>query len=490
LPRDGSNIYHRPPGTDAVTDTTIESTKYNANVADVEQDLNTPRPIVAGGTGATTGPAALIALGGEQAKQVITNFDSATFVPGSFYAAAGATSAPVAGHAFAGIAYYADATNMVIQARDITDPAHLVYTRIMSGGVWGTFGTEGYVQKAGDTMTGPLTVNGVITGTTNVLSDGYYVSTITPTTGSYYFGNSGTKYLSYDGTNFTLNGGTLNVGNVDSSGYYVSSITPTTGSYYFGSSGTKYLNYDGTNFNFLGAGLTVSGTITGNANILSNGYYVSVITPTTGTYYFGNTSTKYLNYDGTKFNLVGGQFYATAPGVHGFGDDATNTQVAIKGGNSGGVFSVQSAGAIVSAVGNELGIVGTGSFSKTTLYSSTNAFRFYGLSAGTMTTDAAGNVVISSDERLKNIEGFFMRGLADLKNIKPILYKWTDKSGYDTEAVYAGVSAQNVQASIPEAIGQNSDGLLSISDCPLIAALINAVNELAVKVMALEAMRR
>ena len=28
-PRDGSGIYHRPVGTDAVTDTTIESTKYN-----------------------------------------------------------------------------------------------------------------------------------------------------------------------------------------------------------------------------------------------------------------------------------------------------------------------------------------------------------------------------------------------------------------------------------------------------------------------------
>ena len=53
-PRDGSGIYHRPVGTDAVPDTTIESSKYNTNVADVEQDLNTPRPIVAGGTGASS----------------------------------------------------------------------------------------------------------------------------------------------------------------------------------------------------------------------------------------------------------------------------------------------------------------------------------------------------------------------------------------------------------------------------------------------------
>ncbi len=52
MPRDGSQIYHRPPGTDGIPDTTIESTKYNINVADVEQDLNLPRPIIAGGTGA------------------------------------------------------------------------------------------------------------------------------------------------------------------------------------------------------------------------------------------------------------------------------------------------------------------------------------------------------------------------------------------------------------------------------------------------------
>ena len=36
---------------------------YNGNVDDVAVDLNTPRPIVAGGTGATTPAAALTALG-------------------------------------------------------------------------------------------------------------------------------------------------------------------------------------------------------------------------------------------------------------------------------------------------------------------------------------------------------------------------------------------------------------------------------------------
>jgi len=63
MPRDGSGIYTTPPGTTAVPDTTIESSKYNGNVADVAADLNAARPIVAGGTGATSAAGALTALG-------------------------------------------------------------------------------------------------------------------------------------------------------------------------------------------------------------------------------------------------------------------------------------------------------------------------------------------------------------------------------------------------------------------------------------------
>src|SRR4051812_6564736 len=102
MPRDGSNVYHRPAGTDAVTDTTIESAKYNALVADLEQDANLPRPIVAGGTAATNADGALVNLGGEKGNQVITNFDSAVWVSGSFSAASSATAPPVAAHAFTG----------------------------------------------------------------------------------------------------------------------------------------------------------------------------------------------------------------------------------------------------------------------------------------------------------------------------------------------------------------------------------------------------
>src|SRR5262245_8132505 len=135
MPRDGSDIYHRPPGTDAVIDTTIESTKYNNNVADVENDLNYPRPIVAGGTGGTSPDTALQNLSGEKAKQVVTNFDAMVWMPGSFYAANTALGAPVNGHAFAGIAYYANATDLVLEATDLTDADRPTkYVRTMRSG--------------------------------------------------------------------------------------------------------------------------------------------------------------------------------------------------------------------------------------------------------------------------------------------------------------------------------------------------------------------
>jgi hypothetical protein len=47
-------MYTYPPGTPGIPDTTIESAKYNGYIADVQQDLNLPRPIVAGGTGANS----------------------------------------------------------------------------------------------------------------------------------------------------------------------------------------------------------------------------------------------------------------------------------------------------------------------------------------------------------------------------------------------------------------------------------------------------
>lgn len=63
MARNGAGVYSAPAGTLATTQTAIESARYNAFVNDLVTDANAARPIVAGGTGATTAEGALSNLG-------------------------------------------------------------------------------------------------------------------------------------------------------------------------------------------------------------------------------------------------------------------------------------------------------------------------------------------------------------------------------------------------------------------------------------------
>lgn len=98
--------------------------------------------------------------------------------------------------------------------------------------------------------------------------------------------------------------------------------------------------------------------------------------------------------------------------------------------------------------------------------------------AGTLTTDASGNVTATSDERLKDITGSFTRGLAELRGIQPIQYKWRASTGRDTVETYSGFSAQNVLTHLPEAVDMNLDGSYALQDRALLAAAVNAIKEL------------
>jgi hypothetical protein len=138
MPRDGTETYVLP-FPDVEEDTTIESTVYNGFTNDVAADLNTPRPIKFGGTGATTPAQALENLGGELADQVVSNYDSHVFQSGSFYSDASATAPPVAGHAFAGIVYTGPtASDMFLEAADRDDSIQpgAKYIRQKKAGVW------------------------------------------------------------------------------------------------------------------------------------------------------------------------------------------------------------------------------------------------------------------------------------------------------------------------------------------------------------------
>ncbi len=111
------------------------------------------------------------------------------------------------------------------------------------------------------------------------------------------------------------------------------------------------------------------------------------------------------------------------------------------------------------------------------------SLRFSSYGAGTLTTDASGNVTASSDERLKDIQGAFTKGLEAVLAIDPIDYKWKGGTGFDTASAYTGFSAQNVRLSIPEAVGEDPKGYLTLSDRPILAAVVNAIKELNLRVV-------
>ena len=80
MPRNEDMVYSLPAGTEAVTGTTIESSKYNMVLRDLEAEANEPRPIAAGGTG-TTSLVGLQALVGYSADNLAALVASSTAYP-------------------------------------------------------------------------------------------------------------------------------------------------------------------------------------------------------------------------------------------------------------------------------------------------------------------------------------------------------------------------------------------------------------------------
>jgi hypothetical protein len=148
-----NDVYTVPVGTDGIPNTTISSTAYNTFIHDLEFDANAPRPIIAGGTGSTTVDGGLANIGGEKANQIVSDYNTHLWVPGSFSAAAGAPGAPNSTKAFSGIVYVSDspmpatqAKNIVVEARESapTGPdIGALYVRQKRDGTWGQWTAGG-----------------------------------------------------------------------------------------------------------------------------------------------------------------------------------------------------------------------------------------------------------------------------------------------------------------------------------------------------------
>ncbi|MCK4918282.1 MAG: tail fiber domain-containing protein, partial [Candidatus Pacebacteria bacterium] len=91
---------------------------------------------------------------------------------------------------------------------------------------------------------------------------------------------------------------------------------------------------------------------------------------------------------------------------------------------------------------------------------------------------------VSSDERLKDVNGDFTRGLDALSGLYPSYfnYKTDNDLGIPSDREYVGLIAQDVQSVIPEAVREGKEGFLSIESDAIFWTMLNAIKEIGLKV--------
>ncbi len=99
---------------------------------------------------------------------------------------------------------------------------------------------------------------------------------------------------------------------------------------------------------------------------------------------------------------------------------------------------------------------------------------------------------IVSDARLKNIDGSYTKGLAEILQLNPITYHYKnvgkrqfEEKVLNTQAV--GFAAQDVQKVFPEAVGTDADGYLNLNIHPILIAQVNAIKQQQAEIETLKA---
>lgn len=111
------------------------------------------------------------------------------------------------------------------------------------------------------------------------------------------------------------------------------------------------------------------------------------------------------------------------------------------------------------------------------VFTNAGAVRFGAYGAGTLTTDASGNITASSDVRLKDTVRPYSRGTEAIMGLRPIVHRWKHATGLDPHNDYVSFAAQNVRPLIPEAVGVDARGYFTLSERPILAALVVGFQE-------------
>ena len=163
----------------------------------------------------------------------------------------------------------------------------------------------------------------------------------------------------------------------------------------------------------------------------------------------------------------------TGSGIYSYRDqgDSNYTGLAFKIHNSATTAAASVIAAVISTSGN----VGIGTTAPA-----------YQLQLSTDSAAKPGTTTwtVPSDERLKDVNGDFTRGLTALSGLYPSYFNYKDDNALDipSDREYVGLIAQDVQAVIPEAVKEGQDGYLSVESDPIFWTMLNAIKELALKV--------
>ena len=200
---------------------------------------------------------------------------------------------------------------------------------------------------------------------------------------------------------------------------------------------------------------TFFGALSGNASSASTAAACSGNTAGSSSSCTGNSAT--ATTAGTCTGNSATATYATSAGSA--GSATSSTTVFVNNYNSTTTMRVLGSHNGISTQGNV--------YSTSSIYMNMSTNRIY-----------ATDVVATSDERLKDRVGPIENALDKVNSLEGFLYTWNDKYTGTDDSVQVGVSAQQVEKVLPEAVDELETGYKGVAYDKLVPLLIEAMKEL------------